>query len=106
MKKRLVSKLLALTLAVSMLGSLAACGNSSSSGGDTTDKSQESAAKEEDAGSASEADAGAGEEETDTGTDTAAAPAFEERVALDVVAFVSDGEADGLRTDQIGRAHV
>ena len=52
MKKRLVSKLLALTLAVSMLGSLAACGNSSSSGGDTTDKSQESAAKEEDAGSA------------------------------------------------------
>ena len=53
MKKRLVSKLLALTLAVSMLGSLAACGNSSSSGGDTTDKSRESAAKE-DAGSASE----------------------------------------------------
>ena len=103
MKKRLVSKLLALTLAVSMLGSLAACGNSSSSGGDTTDKSQESAAKEEDAGSASEADAGAGEEETDTGTDTAAAPAFEERVALDVVAFVSDGEADGLRTDPVSK---
>ena len=103
MKKRLVSKLLALTLAVSMLGSLAACGNSSSSGGDTTDKSQESAAKEEDAGSASEEDAGAGEAEADTGTDTAAAPAFEERVALDVVAFVGDGEADGLRSDPVSK---
>ena len=102
MKKRLVSKLLALTLAVSMLGSLAACGNSSSSGGDTTDKSQESAAKE-DAGSASEEDAGAGEAEADTGTDTAAAPAFEERVALDVVAFVGDGEADGLRSDPVSK---
>ncbi len=101
MKKRLVSKLLALTLAVSMLG-LAACGNSSPSGGDATDKSQESAAKE-DAGSASEEDAGAGEAETDTGTDTAAAPAFEERVALDVVAFVGDGEADGLRSDPVSK---
>ena len=41
--------------------------------------------------------------EDDTGTDTAAAPAFEERVALDVVAFVGDGEADGLRSDPVSK---
>ncbi len=90
MKKKLVSKLLAAAVAVSMLGSLAGCGAS--------DTGAEPAASEE----AAQESGGAAEEAPAEGEE-AAAPSFEERVELDVVAFVGAGEADGLRTDPVSK---
>lgn len=110
MKKKLVSKLLALTLAVSLLGSMVACGDSSSSGSSAGDDSQ---AATEEAGEETPATEEGGEEEADTtadatedaagGESTTVTPSFDERVELDVVAFVGDGEADGLRTDPVSK---
>lgn len=101
MKKKLVSKLLAMALAVTMLGNLMACGSSSS---EAPAESAAPAASEE----ATPAEEAAGEEVGEEAGEEAAASStdtifqtFDERVELDVVAFVSSNEPDGLRTDPV-----
>lgn len=108
MKKKFVSKLLAVAIAVTMLGGLMACG-----GAETT----ESAAASEPAAAESSAPAETAAAEGDTAAATEAAgdtaegssdsglilQSFDDRVELDVVAFVEDNEMDGRRTDPVSQ---
>lgn len=105
MKKKLVSKLLATVVAVTMLGGLMACGGSSSGSEPAPAESAAPAASEEAAAEGGdEAEAPAeGEEAAGESTDGPVTLSFDERVALDVVAFVGSGEADGLRTDPVSK---
>ncbi|OUP12850.1 hypothetical protein [Anaeromassilibacillus sp. An200] len=84
MKKKFVLKMIAAALAVSMVGGMTACSSSEGT----------SSAPSGDGSTASDASAGenGGEESK-----------FAERVALDVVAFVGSGEADGLRSDPVSK---
>ena len=94
MKKNTVTKMLAVAVTIAMLGGLTACGSSSK------EPASGSAAA---TGEAAQAEAEEGTTGAEAGTDEAAGesgvviPHFEDRVALDVVAFVGRGEADGLR---------
>ena len=98
MKKNTVTKMLAVAVTIAMLGGLTACGSSSK------EPASGSAAA---TGEATQAEAEEGTAGDAAGTDEAAAdsgvviPHFEDRVALDVVAFVGRGEADGLRSDPV-----
>ena len=98
MKKNTVTKMLAVVVTIAMLGGLTACGSSSK------EPASGSAAA---TGEAAQAEAEEGTTGAEAGTDEAAGesgvviPHFEDRVALDVVAFVGRGEADGLRSDPV-----
>lgn len=85
MKKKLALRLIAAALAVAMVGSLTACDNS----GETASTG----------GGASASDSGDSGDSGDGGEESK----FAERVALDVVAFVGSGEADGLRSDPVSK---
>jgi len=100
MKKSLVSKLLAVALSAAMLVGLTACGGSS----EPAPASEPAAAAEETAEAAPEAEGEAAEapaaEVSESGTifqDFSG----EDRVDLDIVAFVGSNEPDGLRSDPV-----
>ena len=103
MKKNVISKLLAMAVAVTMLGGLMACGASSEAPAESAAPAASEAAEEEapaeDAAPAEEAEAG-DEAAADSGL---ILQSFDERVELDVVAFVSSNEADGLRSDPVSK---
>ena len=100
MKKSLVSKLLAVALSAAMLVGLTACGGSS----EPAPASEPAAAAEETAEAAPEAEGEAAEapaaEVSESGTifqDFSG----EDRVDLDIVAFVGSNEPDGLRSEPV-----
>lgn len=103
MKKNVISKLLAMAVAVTMLGGLMACGASSEAPAESAAPAASEAAEEEapaeDAAPAEEAEAG-DEAAADSGL---ILQSFDERVELDVVAFVGSNEADGLRSDPVSK---
>lgn len=108
MKKKLVSKLLATVVAVTMLGGLMACGGSSSGNDSAPAESAAPAASEEAAAEGGDEAEAPAEGEEAAGDDGAATDgpiklSFDDRVELDVVAFVGSGEADGLRTDPVSK---
>ncbi len=100
MKKSLVSKLLAVAMSAAMLVGLTACGGSS----EPAPASEPAAAVEETAEAAPEAEGEVAEapaaEVSESGTifqDFSG----EDRVDLDIVAFVGSNEPDGLRSDPV-----
>ena len=100
MKKNLLKKVLAMTVTVAMLGGLVACGSASNeSSAEPAPASSEAAQTTAEEGAAGETADGAAQA-SDSGV---IIPHFEDRVALDVVAFVGRGEADGLRSDPVSK---
>lgn len=99
-KKNLLARMLAVAVSVAMLGGLTACGASSK---------EPASGSAPAAGDTAQTEVAVGESGEGSGTETAAGdsgvvvPQFEERVSLDVVAFVGRGEADGLRSDPVSK---
>jgi ABC-type glycerol-3-phosphate transport system substrate-binding protein len=97
MKKKFVSKIVAMAVAVSMVGSLAACGSS-----DTETAASESSETVAESSSASSEEASSSDATEDTTSDSDTIfQTFDETVDLDIVAFVDDNEPDGLRSDPV-----